>query len=523
MPLKPSEMGADDLLHTLAFCRGQYTAGTLVELERALKAKGCGDRHIRAWRELFLLVRSADAVCEACGREIVLDEEELISGRFDCPRCERTQGIDYPALKQTVFPADLPERLEKGREDAERDGLSPDMSDETVLKTIAVEGYRFEPVIQDHLKRLLAIRGYGRADLRAWREKNIPDESAETKCRECAAKLTLTREDILAGEYTCPACRKTQPVRYLRLPSLDPRENPPAGDGAPPLEGKEMTTREIDGLADADLLEILALRESDYSLATRETLMRRLRSRGYVPEDIAAWRHGRPLSIEEPEAKPITAYKPGGMLAGLLKGLFILIVALDALLLAILGFGSYIPGVMGKPLLFGGSALLAADPAAGVVIVVIWCIAAFIPVLFLCWLYRAYRNVIALTSKPTAIKPWIAIVMMFFLVPGFIVPYLMAREILRAGSPADPAHPGSDSSVSTAIAKWWWGSFLVMFWFDSIFAGVIHRLWPHQASWLLLTSIGLNLTAAAFAARLVYRIDHRQSEMHARRMGTSQA
>ncbi|NMC42716.1 MAG: DUF4328 domain-containing protein [candidate division Zixibacteria bacterium] len=522
MPLKPNQMSVDDLLQALAFYRGEYTEAALAELERELKARGYRDHQVQSWREQFLLASSADTTCVHCARVLDLNEEELIAGQFECPLCGHVQEVNYQALRQTVFAADLSERLAEAEDASVSGRRSPAMSNDNLLKTLAIEGYRLESGTKDHLKRELVIRGYCRADVRAWREKNIPDESAETKCRKCAATLTLTREDILAREYTCPACRKTQPVQYLRLPSLDPRENPPAGAGAPPLEEKEMTTREIDGLEDTALLEALALREAEYSPATREMMMRRLRSRGYVPEDIVAWRRGRRLSIEKPEAEPIAAYKPGGMLAGLLKGLFIFIVALDALLLAILGFGSYIPGVMGKPLLFGGSALLAADPAAIVVIVLIWCIEGLLPVLFLFWLYRVYRNVIALTSKPTAIKPWIAIVMMLFVIPSIVVPYLMAREILRGGSPADPGHPGSGRSISTAIAKWWWGSFLVMIWFDSIFAGLIHRLWPHLTSWLLLVSIGLNLTAAAFAARLVYRIDHLQAELYVRRMGSPQ-
>jgi hypothetical protein len=144
-----------------------------------------------------------------------------------------------------------------------------------------------------------------------------------------------------------------------------------------------------------------------------------------------------------------------------------------------------------------------------------------IPIAFLMWIHRAYRNLPALMPESLHYSPRWAVGCFFIPILNLFRPYQVMREIWQGSDPSRLGHV--DDSVesvkesSAAVVGWWWGLFLFQ-----IIGRQAARLFivVNSASAFVVAvwiAVGFALTGIAVciaAILMVYRVDANQSRRH---------
>ncbi len=94
-------------------------------------------------------------------------------------------------------------------------------STERLLHAAAFEQSEYTDEALVEILALLKQRGVGTGDITAYRADIFRRRSLEVVCENCQESLILDREDIVAGEFTCPLCSARQYVTYPAM-SFDP-------------------------------------------------------------------------------------------------------------------------------------------------------------------------------------------------------------------------------------------------------------------------------------------------------------
>lgn len=84
-----------ELINTVAFHLTDYILSARHQLKRMLLDRGYNENTVKDWRQGHLLVTSFESPCERCRVELILEEEDLITGAFSCPDCGHLQDIRF--------------------------------------------------------------------------------------------------------------------------------------------------------------------------------------------------------------------------------------------------------------------------------------------------------------------------------------------------------------------------------------------------------------------------------------------
>ncbi len=89
-----------------------------------------------------------------------------------------------------------------------------------------------------------------------------------------------------------------------------------------------------------------------------------------------------------------------------------------------------------------------------------------IPIAFLIWIHRAYRNLPSLMAESLHFSPRWAVGCFFVPILNLFRPYQIMREIWRESDPSRPRNVGDSlepvKESSSAVVGWWWGLFLLL-------------------------------------------------------------
>ncbi len=496
----PDNYALPEILHALAFMRQDYTSETIDEMKQSLISRGYGDRQIQSWREQFLSVKTAKLKCEECKDGLILDYEDLVRGSFACPLCQHQQQIDYRALDRKAFDPRLVERLGEISATEMAIDLNDTITDDKLIGALALNKHKDFGDTYDYLKYLFVIRKFTNEDLIAWRQDNIDVGSIETNCRKCGNGIQPTRDELIAGEHSCPHCHSVQLIEY-RTPAA--RKPVPKTTVEENIGQVNISLHDANHYSDTEIFEALAMRENEYSPESQESLKQALVSRGFTMADVDAWRDGDPLSTEDRAPKPeIGKFKHGGLLTKNLIGFYVVLIAVSVIdMLFSLRF-------------IGGNDI--ADPGPLVILAAVLMFLALIniPILFLQWFYRVHKNLSYLEVKPRKYRPMFAIAGFLIPVASFFFPYFIGREIIESSLPVD--HNASPVPKDRAISslRMWWGAYLLMILFIDV------SLFIDSESFL--TTAGLpravyniiTIAAAFYAIRFIRIVDKLQREKH---------
>ncbi len=73
---------------------------------------------------------------------------------------------------------------------------------------------------QGLLRTVLFERGIGEAEIKAYRLKRFPFPTMDVVCGNCGEPLTIERQELNDGTFTCPECHVTEAVPYPEI-SID--------------------------------------------------------------------------------------------------------------------------------------------------------------------------------------------------------------------------------------------------------------------------------------------------------------
>jgi len=90
-----SKYHQEDILEILAFLRSRLSPKQLAEVVAEGDRYGFDEGKVKSHRRFKLWMKSLEARCPGCGEELVIDGEDLRSGRLTCPACQATSDIDY--------------------------------------------------------------------------------------------------------------------------------------------------------------------------------------------------------------------------------------------------------------------------------------------------------------------------------------------------------------------------------------------------------------------------------------------
>ncbi|MDQ2806045.1 MAG: DUF4328 domain-containing protein [Chloroflexota bacterium] len=142
-------------------------------------------------------------------------------------------------------------------------------------------------------------------------------------------------------------------------------------------------------------------------------------------------------------------------------------------------------------------------------------------VAFLLWIHRAYRNLPALGTSGLKYSPRWAVGGFFVPFLNLVRPFQVMREIWQASSPdADPRSSTAWQTVLiTPLPGVWWGSWLLgnvcgQLAVRTATGGNLEQL--ILSDWLSITSLVLNIVAAALLIRIIRTIDSGQEERRRR-------
>jgi len=148
---------------------------------------------------------------------------------------------------------------------------------------------------------------------------------------------------------------------------------------------------------------------------------------------------------------------------------------------------------------------------------------------FLVWIYRAHRNLPALSAHNLTYSPGWAVGGFFIPVLNLVHPYLVIKEIWKASSSEADISDGvswQDTKTSPLLGVWW-SAWVVanilgqtVLWLSSSEKNVSAFI---NITWLAITSYVIGIIAAALILFLVREIDARQKEKISHLMGLSLA
>ncbi len=84
----------------------------------------------------------------------------------------------------------------------------------------AFELREYSPEAQGMLRTALFERGIDEAQIRAYRLAKFPFPTMDVDCEKCGESLTIERQELNEGTFTCPECGTSQAVPYPEL-SID--------------------------------------------------------------------------------------------------------------------------------------------------------------------------------------------------------------------------------------------------------------------------------------------------------------
>lgn len=110
-----------------------------------------------------------------------------------------------------------------------------------------VQDYSLEA--QSFLRTVLFERGIDETQIKAYRLKRFPFPTMDVDCDNCGEKLTIERQELNDGTFTCPECNTTQAVPFPEI-SIEDEEQLLTGRQwspavAPGTDTEESTTQEL--------------------------------------------------------------------------------------------------------------------------------------------------------------------------------------------------------------------------------------------------------------------------------------
>lgn len=82
----------------------------------------------------------------------------------------------------------------------------------------AFELQDYSPEARGLLRTVLFERGIDEAEIRAYRLKRFPFPTMDVVCGNCGEPLTIERQELNDGTFTCPECHVTEAVPYPEIP-----------------------------------------------------------------------------------------------------------------------------------------------------------------------------------------------------------------------------------------------------------------------------------------------------------------
>lgn len=90
----------DEIQRILCFELSNYTDAGRLLLEQEGRIRGIAQGTIEDMRFQILQHVARDCNCGECGAEIVLDDSDIVAGKFVCPSCRSSQFVAYHFLKK---------------------------------------------------------------------------------------------------------------------------------------------------------------------------------------------------------------------------------------------------------------------------------------------------------------------------------------------------------------------------------------------------------------------------------------
>lgn len=294
--LTQKELESAGILNLFAFCQDQYLPEKLAGYRRQLSDKGFGDDHIREWRLWFLPTDTADTFCEKCQEEITFELEELLDGRFTCPLCKANLPVRYAELspRQIYDPLQtLTDRLENDVSDQTAVVLPEETSSEKLMQLLARGDVRLLSEPSERIRCRLMLRG---VPFSAFQE--MFDKAEQDRLPVLTSSGELPIEEAVAENSDAD-------IEESGLPSISVENHVPfrPAEAPAPAPTQERGLK-YSSLSDQEILETLANRVDQLTDQDSDELYRLLSGRGYVSDDVEAYRAGRLLS------RHLYGYKP---------------------------------------------------------------------------------------------------------------------------------------------------------------------------------------------------------------------
>ncbi len=89
-----------------------------------------------------------------------------------------------------------------------------------LIHSAAFELQEYSQEAQGLLRTALFERGIDEAQIRAYRLAKFPFPTMDVDCEKCGERLTIERQELNEGTFTCPECGTTQAVPYPEI-SID--------------------------------------------------------------------------------------------------------------------------------------------------------------------------------------------------------------------------------------------------------------------------------------------------------------
>ncbi len=87
-----------------------------------------------------------------------------------------------------------------------------------LLHYAAFEMQDYSQEAQGLLRTALFERGIDESQIRAYRLRVFPFPTMDIDCASCGERLTIERQELNEGKYTCPECQSTEAVPYPEIP-----------------------------------------------------------------------------------------------------------------------------------------------------------------------------------------------------------------------------------------------------------------------------------------------------------------
>ncbi|MEE9441582.1 MAG: DUF4328 domain-containing protein, partial [candidate division Zixibacteria bacterium] len=250
-------------------------------------------------------------------------------------------------------------------------------------------------------------------------------------------------------------------------------------------------------LTDSEVLEALAMRKNEYAPDSIEFLEEHLLSRGYIKNDILAWREGRLLSTED-KMTELKNFKSGGLLKISLYVAFALIILTCSIEFLFSISDSDISISISADLSIMFSSVIS---VLGLII---------IPPLFLWWFYRAYKNLSYIKGERLKFNPILAIGGHFIPHAQYLFPIVIAREIILSHLQSNETYAKNNRLLTIAMPVIWWAVTFLAFHFPIWY--VPYDNFPRDSGldWLFPICYFVIIVAAVFSILLISLIEKLQ-------------